>query len=185
MVCDRCIQVVSQTLTDLGLEVRAIDLGSVTVVGLPNKVSIKVVEQVLLEKGFEVLEDRDTALADNVKQIIDELLERDHVYEIRAKYSEILAEKLAMPYETIKSLFLHSEGVTLEKYVINQRLEKAKEFLVYTNFTLTEIAYLLGFSSLQHLSRQFKDITGLSPSHFRKIKSDKEQTITRSKKGKK
>ena len=182
MVCDRCIRVVAQALTDLGLEVRDISLGSVTVVGVPLQVSIKIVEKVLAERGFEVLDDRDTTLADNVKQIINELLDQDHVYEMRTKYSRLLSEKLNMPYEAIKSQFMYAEGVTLEKYMINQRLEKAKEFLVYTNFTLTEIAYLLGFSSLQHLSNQFKEITGLSPSHFRKIKASKEQAKAHSRK---
>lgn len=182
MVCDRCIQVVAQAMTDLGLEVRAINLGSVTVVGVPNLVSIKIVEKVLAEKGFEVIDDRDTTLTDNVKRIINELLGQDHVYEMRLKYSRILSEKLAIPYEIIKAQFLYIEGVTLEKYVIDQRLEKAKEFLVYTNFTLTEIAYLLGFSSLQHFSSQFKDMTGLTPSYFRKIKASNEQIATHNRK---
>ena len=184
MVCDRCIRVVAQALTDLGLEVRDIRLGSVTVVGVPLQVSIKIVEKVLAEKGFEVLNDRDTTLADNVKQLINELLDQDRIYEMRPKYSQMLSEKLDMPYETIKSLFMYAEGMTLEKYIINQRLEKAKEFLVYTRFNLTEIAYLLGFSSLQHFSYQFKDITGLSPSYFRKIKTDKEQVVSHHQKSK-
>ncbi|MEQ9438422.1 MAG: AraC family transcriptional regulator [Cyclobacteriaceae bacterium] len=178
MVCDRCIQVVTQLINNLGLEVRDISLGSVTVVGVPNRVSIKIVEKVLAEKGLQVLEDRNTALANKVKQVLNELLDQDRVYEMRPKYSKLISEKLDMPYATIKSLFLYAEGMTLEKYIIHQRLEKAKELMVCTSFTFTEIAYILGFSSLQHLSNQFKEMTGLSPSYFRKIKGSGEYAVT-------
>lgn len=172
MVCDRCIQVVDHSLKDLGLEVRAISLGSATVTGLPNRVSMMMVEHVLVKLGFEVQKDQSTALADEIKQVVNEWLDCDHIYEIRQKYAEVLSEKLAMPYETVKARFLRIEGMTLEKYIINQRIEKAKRLLVHTNITLTEIAYLLGFSSLQHFSGQFKDQTGLSPSYFQKLKAE-------------
>ncbi len=180
MVCDRCIKVVAKTLTDLGLEVRDIRLGSVTVVGVPMLVSIKMVEGQLSKHGFSLVRNQD-AVAEEVKYLINELLDEDRVYEMQHKYATILTETLGIPYQTIKAHFVYAEGMTLEKYIIHQRLEKAKEFLAHTDFTFTEIAYILGFSSLQHLSNQFKEITGLSPSHFKKAKTYKKQIITYSK----
>lgn len=173
MVCDRCKKVLTKAFHNMGLEVKKISLGSVTLAGTAKLPSIEPIRQTLKENGFELLNDRNTVVVSETKRVIDEVFNQNQEYDARLKFSKLLSEKLHMDYNTISTLFSSTEGVTLEKYIINKRLEKVKELLVYTDFTLTEIAYLTGFSSIQHLSNQFKELTGLSPSHFREVRARK------------
>jgi AraC-like DNA-binding protein len=174
MVCDRCKMVVTKAMNNLGLEVREVHLGSITLAGMAKLESMDPIRQTLKDNGFELLNDRQTIVVSETKRIIDEILNQNQEYDVRLKFSRLLSEKFHMNYDTISTLFSTIEGLTLEKYIINKRLEKVKELLVYTDFTLTEIAYLTGFSSIQHLSNQFKELTELSPSHFREVKARKE-----------
>ncbi len=173
MVCDRCKRVLTRSFTDLGLIVKEIHLGSVTLAGTSRLPSLAPIQQVLAENGFELLQDRNSKVVQEIKDLIEVVLKEPEDYEVPVKFSRLLQEKLSMEYNTLSALFSATEGITLEKYIINRRLEKVKEWLVYTDLTLTDIAYLIGFSSVQHLSNQFKELTGFTPSHFREIKLKK------------
>lgn len=169
MLCDRCKAVLTTAFHNIGLEVKEISLGSVTLAGTAKLESKEPIQKILKDNGFEFLNDRNATIVQETKRIIDEVLSQNQEYDARLKFSKLLANKFHMDYDTISALFSSAEGITLEKYIISKRLEKVKELLVYTDLTLTEIAHLAGFSSIQHLSSQFKALTGLSPSHFREV----------------
>jgi AraC-like DNA-binding protein len=175
MVCDRCITVIREGLTALGYPIEKVSLGKVTLNKAIDKVSLQRIEDFLSENGFELMSDKNTRLINNIKSIIEDVFSENTKYDTRLKFSSLLSESLHMNYDSISEAFSRAEGITLEHYIINKRLEKVKELLVYTDFTLTEIAYITGFSSVNHLSRQFKELTGLSPSYFKKLRSEKKQ----------
>ena len=175
MVCDRCITVIRDGITALGYPVEKVSLGKVTLHKGIDKVALQSIEDFLSEKGFELMSDKNTRLINSIKSIIEDVFSENTKYDTRLKFSSLLSESLHMNYDSISEAFSQAEGITLEHYIINKRLEKVKELLVYTDFTLTEIAYITGFSSVNHLSRQFKELTGLSPSYFKKVRSEKKQ----------
>lgn len=175
MVCDRCKQVLTRAFKRIGLEVKEINLGSIKLLGTSQLLSLEPIQQVLQENGFDLLLDSNSKVVQDIKRTIDEVLNQNQTYGVRLKFFKLLADKLHMDYDKISAIFSSTEGMTLEKYIIHKRLEKVKELLVYTDFTLTEIAYLTGYSSIQHLSNQFKELTGLSPSYFREVKAQKEK----------
>ena len=176
MVCNRCIKVVREDAEQLGLEVESLRLGEMVV---KQEVSDEKKEQlrtVLQEDGFELLDDRKASLVEKIKNII--IQEVHHSEERRHEnFSHLIADELHMDYNYLSNLFSSLEGTTIEKYIILQRIEKVKELLVYDELTLSEIAWKLGYSSVHHLSSQFKKITGLTPSHFKKIGEDKRKPL--------
>ncbi|HCR54556.1 MAG TPA: AraC family transcriptional regulator, partial [Cytophagales bacterium] len=129
--------------------------------------------------GFELISDKQTKMISHVKVLIDEVLSQEAEQSRRVKFSILLAESLNMNYDSISETFSASEGITLEHYIINKRIEKVKELLVYTDASLTEIAHQLGFSSVNHLSRQFKELIGLPPSLFKSIRLEKRNLAER------
>lgn len=167
MVCDRCIRVVREELTKLKLDVRSVALGEVVLTGQANKLPMEKIRSVLRDNGFELIEDRKAKTIERVKLAILELVRGGDEEEKRLKYSEHLSEKLGLDYNYLSTLFSSVESVTIEQYIILQKIERVKELLKYGELTLTEIAYMLGYSSVQHLSNQFKHVTGLTPSDFK------------------
>ncbi|MNL42111.1 HTH-type transcriptional activator RhaR [compost metagenome] len=121
----------------------------------------------LSENGFELLNDRKMVLVEKVKNLIIEIIHGADRIDLTIKVSYLIQQKLHVDYNYISSLFSNVEGVTIEQYIILQRIERAKEFLEYNELTLSEIADKLGYSSVQYLSTQFKKATGLTPSHFK------------------
>ncbi|MBZ0199592.1 MAG: helix-turn-helix transcriptional regulator [Ignavibacteriaceae bacterium] len=171
MVCNRCIKVVKEELEKLRLKVNYIALGEVRVTGEVNKHSIK---KSLEENGFELLDDKHAAIIEKIKITLIELIHHQNGDELlNINYSTFLSEKIGMSYQHLSSLFSSLEGITIEKYIINQKIEKVKELLIYDELTLSEIAYRLGYSSVQYLSNQFKKTTGFSPSQFKLVKERK------------
>lgn len=166
MVCQRCVTVVRQGLEQMGYAVQHAELGQVNLQGNLSHHDRERIGSFLEQHGFSIHDSRTTRLIAQIKAIIEERLEEGEARP-SLRLSDQLAERLHMNYDSLSELFSRSEGVTLEKYVIHQRMNKTKEKLVYTTLTLTEISRQLGFSSIQHLSRQFKEITGFSPSQFR------------------
>ncbi len=177
MVCDRCILVIQNVLTDLNLDAIAVHMGEVDF-------GEAIIEAEQLEQfrdkieplGFELINDKKTKLIENIKKYIIELIQHDNILgsmSEKLKLSDYLADKLHYDYTHLSNLFSTVEGVTIEQYFINQKIEKTKELLVYDEFTLTEISYRLGYSSVAHLSRQFKKITGMTTSEFKQLRSDK------------
>jgi len=173
MVCERCVSVVKEGITKLGFQIASISLGKLTLTKKVDDERLMVIESFLNKSGFELISNKQTRIVKQAKAVIAEVFSREIKADAHMKFSSLLSEKLNMNYDSISSLFTQSEGITLEKYIITKRLEKVKELLVYTELTLTDIAYFTGFSSINHLSRQFKELTGLAPSHFKSIKASK------------
>jgi AraC-like DNA-binding protein len=167
MVCDRCIRVVREELAKLKLDVRSVALGEVVLTGRTSELPMEKVRSVLLNAGFELIEDRKAKVIERIKLAILELVRGGEDEEKRLKYSEYLSKKLGLDYHYLSMLFSSVEVVTIEQYIILQKIERVKELLKYGELTLTEIAYTLGYSSVQHLSNQFKHVTGLTPSEFK------------------
>jgi AraC family transcriptional regulator len=167
MVCNRCIMVVEQRLHALALPFEKVELGEVTMQGPPTDEQFELLKQDLKLLGFELLDDRKASIVSQIKSCIIMYIHCDDDSILNKKLSVILAEKLNADYNYLSSLFSSIEGVTIEKYVILQRIERAKELLAYNELSLNEIAYKLCYSSVQHLSQQFKKVTGLTPSQYK------------------
>ncbi len=172
MVCPRCIKVVNEELRDLGLDVRSVALGEVVVSGAKEDLPIGKIKQGLERNGFELIEDRRVKLIEQVKHAVLKLVQNDHERNpIRVKDSEFIAREVGAEYHSLSSLFSSVEGVTIEHFIILQRIERAKELLRYGEMTLSQISYQLGYKSVQYLSNQFKNVTGMTPSKFKSLKS--------------
>jgi AraC-like DNA-binding protein len=170
MVCNRCIKVVGEELTDLGLDVRRISLGEAVVAGVPETAVLGKVKAVLEKNGFELIEDRRVKIIERVKQAILKLVRSELLEtEFSGTYSDYLARELNQDYHGLSTLFSSLEGMTIEHYIILQKIERVKELLKYDELTLSEISYRLGYSSVAHLSNQFKKTTGMTPSQFKKM----------------
>lgn len=168
MVCDRCKLVVGQELEKLGLKPEKIALGEITVEGDISGETQKKLDDALMSVGFERIDDRKARLIENIKKTVIELIHHDSPQTRKLNWSDILADRLNYEYNYLSSLFSSVEGITLEQYIIRQRIEKVKELLFYDELTLSEIADKLGYSSVAHLSGQFKKITGLTPSELKR-----------------
>lgn len=175
MVCDRCKRVVAEELEKLGYEVVEVGLGEAEIAS--DTPDLPAIRQVLETNGFELLDDRKTKLIEQVKLAVIALIHERPRMDLHVNTSDYIAEKVGLDYNYLSTLFSSSEGITIEKYVILQRVEKVKELLVYNELNLKEIAFQLGYSSVAHLSSQFKKITGLTPSHFKQVKEQKRKTI--------
>lgn len=173
MVCSRCISTVKFELESLGLKLNDINLGEVTLSADTNISDHRIIEEQLKPFGFSLLEDKRHKLVADVKRLAEEIYGGDFDFPIRFRFSQFIAKRLYRDYDNISATFSALEQVTLEKYIINYRIEKVKELLLYTSQTLASISFCLGFSSVGHLSRQFKAVTGFNPSYFRSIKEEK------------
>ncbi len=179
MVCDRCIKVVKEELEILGLHILDIRLGRVIVSNAEIISDVSTLEKVLRRNGFELLVDTRAQMIENIKTIIIDLIQSGEVARLTVNVSDYIADKMGQDYHYLTQLFSSVESMTIEKYYILQKVEKAKELLVYDELTLTEIADLLGYSSVQYLSSQFKKVTGLTPRHFKSLKKDQRVSLDR------
>jgi AraC-like DNA-binding protein len=177
MVCQRCIKVVNDEFAKLNLTIETIELGKVSIASLLSPMQINQIRTVLDKNGFELIDDKKSKIIDRIKTLIIEKIHHTNEPDVLVNSSAYIASQLGYDYSYLSHLFSSVEGSTIEKYIINQKIEKAKELLVYNELTLNEISYQLGYSSVQHLSNQFKKITGLSPSHFKKLKENKRKPL--------
>ncbi len=177
MVCNRCIKVVNDEFGKLDLHISEIELGKVVVDENLNPEQMVALRIVLNENGFELIDDKKSQLIDHIKTLIIEKIHHSDDPLGAINTSEYLAHKLGYDYSYLSNLFSSVEGVTIEKYIIHQKVEKVKELLVYDELSLNEISYQMGYSSVQHLSSQFKKITGLTPTHFKKLKEHKRKPL--------
>lgn len=171
MVCDRCIMVVKNELKQLGLSPVSVTLGTATFNKELSAEELLRVKQRLEALGFGLIDDKRIRFTEQVKQAIIELVHQNNS-NLRINLSEYLSDKLHYDYTYISTLFSDMENVTIEQYYIAQKIEKVKELLIYDEMTLTEIAYMMNYSSVAYLSTQFKRITGFTPSQFKSIKGD-------------
>jgi len=170
MVCDRCNLAIKDVLAELDLTASSIQLGEVDLgeARLEGE-QLEQFRERIEALGFELINDKKTQLIENIKKSVITLVQASEPAE-KVKLSEHLSRRLFHDYTYLSNLFSTVEGVTIEQYFINQKIEKTRELLVYDEFTLTEIAHRLGYSSVAHLSRQFKKVTGMTPSQFKLIR---------------
>lgn len=166
MVCNRCIMTVKQQLSAYSIPFKKVELGEIEMDEAPSEEQFIQLRQSLHLLGFEMLDDRKSAIVSQIKACIIKYIHWDDDT-MNKKLSVHLSETLHMDYNYLSALFSSIESVTIEKYVILQRIERAKELLAYNELNLNEIAYKLSYSSVQHLSLQFKKITGLTPSEYK------------------
>ncbi len=166
MVCNRCKMVVKSELEKLGYRPLHISLGEVILEEDPTVPEKEKIDKALQAVGFSLIDDRKSRLIENVKSLIIELVHHKN-NELDTNLSDYLSSRLHHDYKYITALFSEVEGTTIEKYFIAQKIERVKELLVYDELSLSEIANQLNYSSVAHLSAQFKKVTGLTPSYFK------------------
>jgi YesN/AraC family two-component response regulator len=167
MVCDRCVMIVKQRLDALEITYESVQLGEVKLNSPVSDDQFATLKTDLHVMGFELLDDRKASLISRIKSCIIKYIHSEDDEMMNMKLSAMLADKLQTDYNYLSALFSSIEGITIEKYVILQRIERVKELLTYNELTLNEIAWKLSYSSVQHLSQQFRKITGLTPSQYK------------------
>lgn len=169
MVSIRCKMVVKQVLKKLGLHYINVDLGEIETLEELTPEQRDQFRVMLQSSGLELMEDNKAILIEKIKNVVVEMV---HYTEapLKINFSVFLAEKLNHDYTYLSNLFSEVVGTTIEHFVIAHKIERVKELIVYDELNLTEISYLLNYSSVAHLSNQFKKVTGLTPSHFKKLK---------------
>lgn len=176
MVCNRCIMAVQNEMEKIGLPIKNIQLGEVVIEKEVSATQKKQLEKSLFALGFELIDSKKDRIIEGIKNTIIQLVH----YENNTHHnnlSDILSSTLHYDYNYLSNLFSEVEGTTIEQYFIEQKIEKVKELLVYDELTLSEIAHQLNYSSVAYLSNQFKKVTGLTPSHFKKIKANKRKPL--------
>lgn len=168
MVCNRCISAVGGLLTELKIPYTSVELGEVIIPDELKKHQTVDLKNKLKELGFELLDDAKKKIIEKIKSIIIQQVHYGNGEE-RYNLSDVLSSALHKDYSYLSHLFSEVEGTTIEKYLINQKIEKAKELLVYDELSLNQIAFQLGYSSVAHLSAQFKKVTGLTPTYFKNL----------------
>ena len=169
MVCIRCKMVVKTELTKLGLHYTSVELGEVDIVEDISALEHEQFKAALLKSGLELMEDKKSVLIQKIKNVIIELV---HYSEepLAINFSEYLSQKLQHDYTYLANLFSEVQGTTIEHFLITHKIERVKELLVYDELNLTEIAYQMHYSSVAHLSAQFKKVTGFNASHYKKVR---------------
>lgn len=168
MVCDRCIMIVRQQLEHLHFEVKDITLGKVKVVPEPDAHQLQDIAAAFQILGFELIDKEKDQLVEQIKNKVIELVHYSDLNEINESLMHLIADRLDKDYAYLSRLFSDVEGITIEKFIIQQKIEKVKELLEYGELNLNEISYKMGYSSSAHLSAQFKMLTGLTPSKYKK-----------------
>lgn len=172
MVCSRCKMVVKSELEKLGLHPISVDLGEVDIADELQGYKRQDIHAALQKFGFALLDDKKSVIIERVKNMIIDLVQNKNNH-LKTNLSDYLSKELNHDYTYITNLFTQVEGTTIEQYFIAQKVERVKELLVYDELTLSEISYQLNYSSVSHLSKQFKKVTGLTPSHYKQLKEQK------------
>ena len=168
MVCNRCIMAVEQLLHKFGHVPEKVSLGEVILQNDLSEENLKQLDSELIALGFERIDDRKARLIEGIKNKIIQLIHHTDRVNLKHNWSDILSEELHYEYNYLSNLFSSVEGITLEQYIIRQKIERAKELLFYDELNLSQIADRLGYSSVAHLSAQYKKVTGLTPSELKK-----------------
>jgi AraC family transcriptional regulator len=166
MVCNCCIYLLKNELSVEGIEIHEIKLGEVSLSYYPSKYSWKKIEELLNRFGFEIIVGKEKVLVEQFKHAVIDLV-HNSTYNAMVRNSDYLVERFGMSYPYISSLFSKHENTTLEKFTIQHKIEKVKELIEYGELTLSEIAYMMGYSSVQYLSTQFKSVTGISVTDYK------------------
>lgn len=176
MVCRHCMEAVLGVFKELDLEVTEIKLGQATVKASQEAIDYERLRLGLEKNGFELLEDREQQLVEQIKTTVIEMIHyAENLPEV--KNSIFISEKLGVSYAYLSKLFTKNEELTIEKFIILQKIERVKELLSYEELSLSEISYNLGYSSVQHLSNQFRSVTGMSVTEFKKLDEKKRKPL--------
>jgi AraC family transcriptional regulator len=170
MVCARCIKTVKNIFESAGAGITNIQLGVVELKEPLEPATFETIRKELEAEGFEILDDQRIKLTEQIKKLIIELVHYKDLEEMKENLSGYLSRQVHKDYTYLSNLFSSIENITIEQYFIQQKIEKVKEWLVYNELTLAEMAYRLSYSSVAHLSSQFKKITGFTPTEFKKLK---------------
>tara|TARA_R110002050_G_C8906089_1_gene510464 strand:+ start:1198 stop:1764 length:567 start_codon:yes stop_codon:yes gene_type:complete len=166
MVCPRCISAVSQILYELNISYNSIKLGEVELVSKLDDTEKAAFSKKLRSSGFSLIHDRKSRLIEQMKNLVVNRIHHS-IEEFDIKWADDVTRELSMDYKYLSSLFSAVEGITFEQYIINQKIERVKELMVYNELSLSEIAYKLNYSSVSYLSNQFKKVTGMTPTQFK------------------
>ncbi|MBB5438116.1 AraC-like DNA-binding protein [Pedobacter sp. AK017] len=169
MVCIRCKMIVKQQLKKLGIQWVKVDLGEIEILEFIETNQMEELDFNLKKYGLEVLDDKKSILIDKIKKIIIELVHYQDEPE-KINFSNHLSERLNYNYTYLANLFSEVVGINIEHYIIVHKIERVKELLIYDELSIKQISYKLHYSSVAHLSNQFKKITGLTPSHFKSLR---------------
>lgn len=167
MVCDRCIMVVREQLQNIGLNVSDVNLGSATVQPEQGSEQLSLISSQLKLLGFELLDNEKDRIVERIKSLIIEKVHHSDLADSRLNFSQYLSNGLNKDYAYLSRMFSDAEDTTIEKFIIQQKIEKVKELLEYGELNLNEITWKMGYSSSAHLSAQFKAITGSTPTQFK------------------
>lgn len=176
MVSNRCKMAVKEELRNLGLHFIVVDLGEVEIMENITMSQRELLKANLLHSGLELMDDKRAMLIEKIKTVIIEMVHHsDEV--IKVNFSNYLSEKMNHDYTYLSNLFSEVVGTTIEQFIISHKIERIKELIIYGEHNITEIAWKMGYSSVAHLSSQFKKMTGLSPSHFKQLKDKRRSPI--------
>ena len=176
MVSNRCKMAVKEELKKLGLHFIVVDLGEVEIMETITNEQREKLKISLFDSGLELMDDKKAVLIEKIKTTIIEMVHNTDEM-IKTNFSDYLSEKLNHDYTYLANLFSEVQGTTIEHFIINHKIERIKELIIYDELNITEIAWKMNYSSVAHLSNQFKKVTGLSPSHFKQLKDKRRSQI--------
>lgn len=167
MLCSCCMKYISNEFQKAGIKVISIELGKAVLEYDSEKINHNEIRKILKENGFDLISDRETLLVEQIKNSVIELVHYSNNVNSIIRKSDYLIEKMNMSYQSISKLFSRHEKITLEKFIILHKIERTKELILCQEYTLSEIAYMMDFSSVQHLSNSFRKITGLTVTEYK------------------
>ena len=176
MVSNRCKMAVKEELKKLGLHFIVVELGEVEIMENITPEQREQLKMALLNSGLELMDDKRAVLIEKIKNVIIEMVHHSDE-DIKINFSDYLSEKLNHDYTYLANLFSEVQGITIEQFIISHKIERIKELIIYDELNITEIAWKMNYSSVAHLSNQFKKVTGLSPSHFKQLKDKRRSPI--------
>lgn len=176
MVCSRCKLVVKSVFEHIGINPITVELGEVELPSEMNENQKSEILKNLRAVGFDLIDDKKSKTISTIKTLIIDLVQNKN-NDLKINLSNYLSQELHQDYNTLSNLFSEVENTTIEKYFIHQKIEKVKELIMYDELSLSEIAYSLNYSTVSHLSNQFKKVTGFSPTYFKHIKTIKRKQI--------
>jgi AraC family transcriptional regulator len=177
MVCDRCLMIVRQQLESLDFIVKQVALGHVEIAPDPDEEQLQLISSALKVPGFELINKETDKIVEAIKIAVIELVHHSDLSELNISFSDLIAKRVGKDYAHLSRLFSNAQDTTIERFIIEQKVEKSKELLEYGELNLNEISYQMGYSSSAHLSTQFKIITGLTPSQFKSSGKTKRKPI--------
>ncbi len=176
MVSNRCKMMVKEELKKLGLHFMVVDLGEVEIMEDITDAQRIQLQEALLESGLELMDDKKAILIEKIKNVVIDMVHHSDEI-VKMNFSEYLTSKIDYDYTYLANLFSEVQGTTIAQFLISHKVERIKELIIYDELTISEIAWKMNYSSVAHLSNQFKKVTGLTPSHFKQLKDKRRSPI--------